>query len=94
MEIAKYPGHVSSFNTLGPVKANVPNAWEEAIEKLKWCQPFVQIGPQSTVLPALRGVGATDKHHNLVLYAMGVLSIGGISPELRDEQGLIPMPGS
>lgn len=71
------------------VKANVPNAWDEAIEKLKWCQPFVQIGPQSTALPALRGVGATDKHHNLVLYAMGVLSIGGISPELRDEQGFI-----
>jgi len=48
------------------VKANVPNAWDEAIEKMKWCQPFVQIGPQSTALPALRGVGATDKHHNLV----------------------------
>lgn len=68
MELRRYPGgHVSSFNTLGPVKANVPNAWEEAIEKLKWCPPFVQIGPQSTGLPALRGVGATDKHHNLVL---------------------------
>ncbi|KUH70728.1 hypothetical protein AU184_03760 [Mycolicibacterium novocastrense] len=73
------------------VAANVPNAWDEAVEKLTWCQPFVQIGPQSTALPALRGVGATDKHHNLVLYAMAPLSIGGIAPELKEDQGVIMM---
>jgi len=73
------------------VIANVPNAWGEAIEKLTWCQPFVQIGPQSNVLPALRGVGATDKHHNLVLYAMGVFGIGGIGPELGEDKSMIMM---
>lgn len=71
----------------------VPYAWDEAKQKLQWCQPFVQIGPQTSALPALRGVGATDKHHNLVLYAMGVLGVSGmgvpgvsgIAPDVGDD---------
>jgi hypothetical protein len=73
------------------VKANVPNAWGEAIQKLQWCQPFVQIGPQSTALPALRGVGATDKHQNLVLYAAPVSMVEAIAPDLPEGLSLIAM---
>ena len=49
------------------VTANVPHAWDEAIELLKWCQPFVQLPPNDTALAALQGVGATDRHHHSVL---------------------------
>ena len=73
------------------VKANVPYAWDEAVLKLQWCQPFVQIGPQSTALPALRGVGATDKHHNLVLYAAPVTMVEAIAPDLSDGLSMIAM---
>lgn len=73
------------------VKANVPYAWDEAVLKLQWCQPFVQIGPQSTALPALRGVGSTDKHHNLVLYAAPVSMVEAIAPDLSEELSLIAM---
>lgn len=73
------------------VAANVPNAWDEAVQKLQWCQSFVQIGPQSTALPALRGVGATDKHHNLVLYAAPVSMVEAIAPDLSDGLALIAM---
>lgn len=63
------------------VKANVPFAWDEAVHKLQWCQPYVQIGPQSMVLPTLRSVGATDKHHNLVLYAVPASMVEAITPD-------------
>ena len=36
------------------VTANVPYAWDEAVEKLKWCQPIVQLEQEVTALPALR----------------------------------------
>jgi hypothetical protein len=71
------------------VAANVPYAWDEAVEKLKWCQPFVQLGQEITALPALRGVGATDKHRSLVLYAMGVFSIGGTHPGAKPGQSFV-----
>ncbi|TPG23979.1 hypothetical protein [Mycolicibacterium hodleri] len=73
------------------VKANIPVGWDEAIEKLLWCQPFVQLGQETTALPCLQGVGATDKHRSLVLYAMGILSISGISPDLGEDKGMIIM---
>jgi hypothetical protein len=46
------------------VAANVPYAWHEAVEKLKWCQPFVQLGQEITALPALRvhPVGRQRRH--------------------------------
>jgi hypothetical protein len=71
------------------VAANVPFAWDEAIEKLKWCQPFVQLGQEITARPALRGVGATDKHRSLVLYAMGVFSISGTHPGASPGQSFV-----
>ncbi|MGY4650190.1 hypothetical protein [Mycobacterium sp. URHB0021] len=67
------------------VSDHVPFAWDEAKQKLQWCQPFVQIGPQTSALPALRGVGARDKHHNLVLYAMAVFGVGDVAPDLGDD---------
>lgn len=67
------------------VSDNVPHAWDEAKQKLQWCQPFVQIGPQTSALPALRGVGAKDKHHNLVVYAMGVFGVSSIAPDLGED---------
>lgn len=73
------------------VKTNVPYSWDEATQKLQWCQPFVQIGPQSAALPALRGVGATDKHHNLVLYAAPVSMVEAIAPDLSEGLNLIAM---
>ncbi len=71
------------------VAANVPFAWDEATEKLKWCQPFVQLGQEITALPALRGVGATDKHRSLVMYAMGVFSISGTHPGASPGQSFV-----
>jgi hypothetical protein len=71
------------------VAANVPYAWDEALEKLKWCQPFVQLGQEITALPALRGVGATDKHRSLVLYARGVFSISGTHPGAKPGQSFV-----
>ncbi|WP_241473775.1 hypothetical protein [Mycolicibacterium neoaurum] len=78
------------------LRQNVPGVWEAAAERLQWCQPFVQFSPNTNALPALQGVGATDKHRDLVLYAMGVQGVGGIAPELKDGQSLImmmPQPG-
>lgn len=67
------------------VAHNVPFAWDEAIEKLQWCQPFVQLQPNTEVLPVIQGVGSTDKHQNLILFAMAVMAISGISPDLTGD---------
>jgi hypothetical protein len=78
------------------VAVNVPHAWDEAIEKLKWCQPFVQLPPNNTALTALQGVGATDKHREIVLCASALMSISGISPDLGADGGmsmLMAQPG-
>ena len=67
------------------VAHNVPFAWDEAIEKLQWCQPYVQFQPNTEVLPVIQGLGSTDKHQNLILFAMAVMAINGISPEFTGD---------
>ncbi len=71
--------------------AKVPHAWDEAAEKLQWCQPFVQLPPNDTALTALQGIGATDKHREIVLCASALLSISAISPDLGPDGGMTMM---
>jgi hypothetical protein len=62
------------------VKKKVPGVWPEAADLMKAARPFALTGEEVNTFPVLRGLGGTDKHRNLVLYAAAAFSANAIWP--------------
>jgi hypothetical protein len=72
------------------VPHQVPDAWPEARAALIASQPYSQLGEFKTAQLALRGLGASDKHHHLALVAAAATMAEAARPDnLPDDCGLL-----